>query len=98
MTSNFTFGFNRMVPASAAASWANAPAISRAPVSRAAVPVSRVPVPRAAVPIPVSRVPVSRAAVPIPRAAAAVPVTRSNRFSVTRLINFKSSGGCRSCN
>jgi hypothetical protein len=25
-------------------------------------------------------------------------VTRSNRFSVTRLINFKSSGGCRSCN
>ena len=102
MTSNFTFGFNRMVPASAAASWANAPAISRAPVSRAAVPVSRAPVPvsRAAVPVsraraPVSRAPVSRA----PAAAAAnVPVTRSNRFSVTRLINFKSSGGCRSCN
>ena len=83
MTSNFTFGFNRMVPASAAASWANAPAISRAavPVSRAAVPV---------------HVPVSRAPVPVSRAP--VPVTSSNRFSVTRLINFKSSGGCRSCN
>jgi hypothetical protein len=24
-------------------------------------------------------------------------VTRSNRFSMTRMINFKSSGGCRSC-
>ena len=92
MTSNFTFGFNRMS--------FNAVPRSNAPVPRFAVPapVSRVPVPRAAVPIPVSRVPVSRAAVPIPRAAAAVPVTRSNRFSVTRLINFKSSGGCRSCN
>ena len=52
MTSNFTFGFNRMVPASAATSWANAPAISRAavPVSRAAVPV-HVPVSRAPVPV-----------------------------------------------
>lgn len=30
--------------------------------------------------------------------APAAPVTSSNRFSVNRLINFKSSGGCRSCN
>ena len=77
MTSNFTFGFNRMVPASAAASWATAPAISRsnAPVFRAPVSVSRAP----------------------SNAPAAV-MTRSNRFSMTRLINLKSSGGCRSCN
>ena len=83
MTSNFTFSFNRMIPPSA---WANAP-VSRAPVSRAAVPVSRAPVSRAAA--PVSRDPTT---------AAAAPVTRANRFSMNRMINFKSSGGCRSCN
>ena len=83
MSFNFTFGFNRMVPPSASASWATAPAISRAPA-----PVSRAPA-------PVSSAPVSRA----PAAAITnVPVTRSNRFSMTRMINFKSSGGCRSCN
>ena len=91
MSSNFTFGFNRMVPPSAAASWATAPAISRstAPVSRAAVvPVSRAPAP------------VSRATAPVfrdPATSAAAPVTRANRVSMTRMINFKSSGGCRSC-
>ena len=37
--------------------------------------------------------PVSRTA-----AIANVPMTRSNRFSMTRMINFKSSGGCRACN
>ena len=37
----------------------------------------------------VARAPVSRAP---------VPVTRSNRFSINRLINVKTSGGCRSCN
>jgi hypothetical protein len=63
--------------------WATAPA----PVSRAPVPVSRAPVPVSRAPVPVSRAPDSNA-----------PVTRSNRFSMTRMINFKSSGGCRSCN
>ena len=84
MSSNFTLGFNRMVPPSA---WATAPAISRAP---AAAPVSRAP----------ATAPVFRstaAAAPVSRAPAPA-VTRSNRFSMTRLINFKSSGGCRSCN
>ena len=97
MSFNFTFGFNRMVPPSASASWATAPAISRAPapVSRAPAPVSRASAPVSRAPAPVSRAPVSRA----PAAAITnVPVTRSNRFSMTRMINFKSSGGCRSCN
>lgn len=85
MSSNFTLGFNRMVPPSA---WATAPAISRAP---AAAPVSRAP---AAAPVFRST---AAAAVPVSRAPAPA-VTRSNRFSMTRLINFKSSGGCRSCN
>ena len=88
MTSNFTFAFNRMIPPSA---WANAP-VSRAPVSRA--PVSRAPVSNA----PVSRAPVSNAPVSRTAAIANVPMTRSNRFSMTRMINFKSSGGCRACN
>ena len=60
---------------------------ANAPVSRA--PVSNAPVSRA----PVSNAPVSRTA-----AIANVPMTRSNRFSMTRMINFKSSGGCRACN
>lgn len=30
--------------------------------------------------------------------APAAPTTNSNRFSMTRLINIKPSGGCRSCN
>ena len=39
-----------------------------------------------------------------PKAAAPVAVARdapsapSDRFSMNRLINFKSTGGCRSCN
>jgi len=98
MTSNFTFAFNRMIPPSA---WANAP-VSRAPVSRAPVsraPVSNAPVSRAPVSnAPVSRAPVSNAPVSRTAAIANVPMTRSNRFSMTRMINFKSSGGCRACN
>ena len=43
---------------------------------------------------------------PAPDAAAPVAVARSapdaaapyGRFSINRLINYKSSGGCRSCN
>ena len=40
---------------------------------------------------PAPRAPAPRA--PAPR----VPVTQSNRFSMNRLINLKSGGGCRSC-
>ena len=47
---------------------------------------------------PVSRAPVSNAPVSRTAAIANVPMTRSNRFSMTRMINFKSSGGCRACN
>ncbi len=31
-------------------------------------------------------------------ATAAAPINATNRFSITRLIHAKSSGGCRSCN
>ena len=58
--------------------------------SRTTVPaVPAVP----AVPVVSGKTPVvARAHVPVP-----VPVTKSNRFSVNRIINIKSSGGCRSC-
>ena len=53
-------------------------------------------------PAPVAAAPVAAA----PTAAAPVAVARSapdaatpyGRFSINRLINYKSSGGCRSCN
>lgn len=32
-----------------------------------------------------------------PRASVNVPVNKSNRFSINRIIHIKSSGGCRSC-
>lgn len=41
---------------------------------------------------------VSRAPPPVVLRAPVAPTTNSNRFSITRLINVKSSGGCRSCN
>ena len=34
---------------------------------------------------------------PVP-ALVPAPITRSNRFSLNRLIHVKASGGCRSCN
>lgn len=37
-----------------------------------------------------------KAAAPVARDQAAAPT--SDRFSMNRLINFKSTGGCRSCN
>jgi len=56
------------------------------------------PAPAAAAPVAVAR--------SAPDAAAPVAVARSapdaaapyGRFSINRLINYKSSGGCRSCN
>ena len=63
------------------------------------------PAPVAAAPVaaaPTAAAPVAAA----PTAAAPVAVARSapdaatpyGRFSINRLINYKSSGGCRSCN
>ncbi len=100
MSSNFTFGFNRMVPPSAAASWATAPAISRAPATafRAPATAFRAPATAFRAPAPVSSTPATAFRAPVSVSGANAPVTRSNRFSMTRMINFKSSGGCRSCN
>lgn len=57
-------------------------AFNRRSIVYAAPPAPRAPAPRA----------------PAPRAPAPrVPVTQSNRFSMNRLINLKSGGGCRSC-
>ena len=48
-------------------------------------------------PAPVAAAPVAAAPVAVARSApdAATPY---GRFSINRLINYKSSGGCRSCN
>ena len=40
--------------------------------------------------------PAARSLAPAPRSLA--PAPSGDRFSINRLINYKSAGGCRSCN
>jgi hypothetical protein len=58
--------------------------------------LNRRPAPAAPAPAPASLA-AYRAPAPASLAPASAPVNSSNRFSLNRLINLKSTGGCRSC-
>ena len=42
--------------------------------------------------------PAARSLAPVPSARSLDPNGPGDRFSINRLINYKSAGGCRSCN
>ena len=54
------------------------------------------PAARSLAPAPRSLAPAPRSLAPAPRSLA--PAPSGDRFSINRLINYKSAGGCRSCN
>ena len=89
MNSNYMFAFNRR-PLGPPAPVAVAVASSAAADAPVAVASS------AAADAPVAVASSAAAAAPVAVARSAAPA--SGRFSINRLINFKSSGGCRSCN
>ncbi len=64
------------------------PAAGTSPAAR-----SLAPAPRSLAPAPRSLAPAPRSLAPAPS-----PAPSGDRFSINRLINYKSAGGCRSCN
>ena len=84
MNSNYTFGLRGSL-ALGSRSAALAATAHRAPAPAAAP--APAPAPAAA----------PAAAPRAPAAATRAPTTPANRFSITRLIHSKPSGGCRSC-
>ena len=88
MNSNYMFAINRR-------QMGTGPAAGTSPAAR-----SLAPAPRSLAPAPRSLAPAPRSLAPAPRslAPAPSPAPSGDRFSINRLINYKSAGGCRSCN